>query len=115
MTNGLPSVQHDKVRIAGIGPLVDAVIVSGSVGFGKPRPEIFDLALSRLRVEASRSVMVGDHLDHDIRGAVEAGLGAIWCVRGEADAGSGPNEVGAQQVRGLSGISAELELMVDPV
>jgi putative hydrolase of the HAD superfamily len=46
---------------------------------GKPKPEIFEMLLADLGVPASRAVMVGNSLERDIAGAVNAKLAAaIW-------------------------------------
>lgn len=40
--------------------LFDVVIASGDVGYVKPEPEIYELMLNRLEVEASEAVMIDD-------------------------------------------------------
>lgn len=78
VTNGLPDLQRRKLTLTGLGDLVDAVVISGDSGLGKPHPAPFNAALSRLGVPASNAIMVGDSLANDIRGAKAAGLEAIW-------------------------------------
>ncbi len=55
----------------------DALIYSDEVGFRKPRLEIFDYAFSLLNVRADESVMVGDDVEADIKGALNCGMRAI--------------------------------------
>ena len=47
-------------------------------GRDKPHPEIFQLAPKRLGTQAEETLMVGDNLNHDVRGALSAGLPALW-------------------------------------
>jgi putative hydrolase of the HAD superfamily len=78
LTNGNPDVQRAKVRALGVAPLVDAVVYAEEVApGGKPAPEAFRAAVSRLGGESSRTVMIGDDLQRDVLGARRAGLHAI--------------------------------------
>ncbi len=54
------------------------VISSADFGLRKPHPAIFEAALDRLGVQATRSWFVGDTLSEDIVGAQAAGLQPIW-------------------------------------
>lgn len=51
-------------------------VVSGEIGYDKPRPEIFALACSYDPKETER-VMIGDSLSADIQGAKAAGMRAV--------------------------------------
>jgi len=61
----------------GLALLLDAVVLCSDVGAAKPAPAIFERALERLGVPASRAVFVGDDEVQDIEGARTAGLRAI--------------------------------------
>ena len=52
----------------------DVVIDSTIVGFAKPEPEIFALALEKLNVAATDAVHVGDMASADVDGAHAAGV-----------------------------------------
>jgi FMN phosphatase YigB (HAD superfamily) len=54
------------------------VIISEQAGMSKPDPRIFKLASERLGVEASKTLMVGDSLTSDFRGALNAGMDFCW-------------------------------------
>jgi len=56
------------------GLVFDIVIDSQVVGFAKPRPEIFDIALGKLDVAAADAVHVGDTAWADVLGARAAGV-----------------------------------------
>jgi putative hydrolase of the HAD superfamily len=79
LTNGAPDLQREKIAASGLGRHFDAIAVSGEHGIGKPRPEIFHRLLKELDVEPEAAVMVGNSLERDIAGALNAGLAAaIW-------------------------------------
>jgi putative hydrolase of the HAD superfamily len=79
LTNGDPDLQRGKIHDSGLGGFFDAVVVSGEIGIGKPRPEAFQRILAALGVAATEAVMVGNSLQRDILGAKKAGLAAsIW-------------------------------------
>lgn len=79
LTNGAPDLQREKIAASGLGHLFDAIAVSGERGVGKPRPEIFHMLLADLGVSAENAVMVGNSLERDIAGALNAKLAAaIW-------------------------------------
>ena len=68
--------------------LFDAVLDSSVVGFTKPDPRIYQLALDRLDVSPADAIMVGDSPSADIDGARAAGIRAAlidpydfypWC------------------------------------
>lgn len=55
--------------------------VSDGLGVHKPDPAIFHYALERMGIpveEAGRVVMLGNHLDRDVKGANQAGLISVW-------------------------------------
>ena len=79
LTNGAPDLQREKIAASGLGKYFDAIAVSGERGIGKPRPEIFHLLLKELDVSPDAAVMVGNSLERDIAGALNASLAsAIW-------------------------------------
>jgi len=66
---------------AGLRPYFEQIVISAEVGWRKPSPHIFALALSLFSAAAERAAMVGDMLYHDIFGARQAGLTAFWITR----------------------------------
>jgi putative hydrolase of the HAD superfamily len=81
ITNGPPDVQCEKIEKSGLGAYFDTVVISGAVGYGKPRAEIFRIAMERMRCDGTPAVMVGDSLSRDVLGARNAGLRCIWVNR----------------------------------
>ena len=85
VTNGLPSVQVNKVRGLGLDAIVDDVVYACEHGTrtGKPDVAPFLVALARLGVPPHQAVFVGDDEACDVRGAAAAGLRTIRVVRSE--------------------------------
>lgn len=65
----------------GIAAFFDAVVISDEVGWRKPKPIIFEVALARLGVSPGETLFVGDRADIDVLGAKRAGLAAAWLNR----------------------------------
>lgn len=65
-----------------IDGMMSVCVSSAEFGVMKPDPRIFLEALDRMNVPASRAVMVGDSLAHDVIGARLAGMRAVLLDRG---------------------------------
>jgi putative hydrolase of the HAD superfamily len=65
----------------GFEPYLDIKVTSFEVGFDKPRPEIFVLALEKAGVTASEALFIGDVYEQDIVGARGVGMQAILIDR----------------------------------
>ena len=77
ITNGKNIKQWEKLVRLNIHHFFDIVITSEEVGVEKPDPLIYTEALRRMRCEADKSIMIGNKLDVDCVGAVNAGMSAI--------------------------------------
>jgi putative hydrolase of the HAD superfamily len=84
VTNGAPDVQREKLGRTTLVQYFGAIVISAEVGFGKPDPRIFEIALEAIGVTPDDAVMIGDSLPRDVAGAHRAGLRAIWIDRAEA-------------------------------
>ena len=71
----------DILERAGVVNLFETIVVSDEIGWRKPRRDIFDAALGRLRVRADESLFVGDRADMDVLGAQQIGMDAAWINR----------------------------------
>jgi len=69
--------------------LIAATISSSEHGLMKPHPSIFAAALQRLAVAPADALMVGDSIQHDVDGALRAGMRAVLLHR---DTASHPRE-----------------------
>jgi putative hydrolase of the HAD superfamily len=65
----------------GISHYFDFILTSAASSYRKPHPRIFELAIANWYFLPTETVMVGDNLDADIRGAKGAGLYAVWISR----------------------------------
>lgn len=72
---------HQLVRRFGIASYFDFILTSAACSYRKPHPRIFELAIANWYFLPSETVMVGDNLDADIRGAKSASLYAVWISR----------------------------------
>lgn len=72
---------HQLVRRFGIASYFDFILTSAACSYRKPHPRIFEMAIANWYFLPSETVMVGDNLDADIRGAKSAGLYAVWISR----------------------------------
>lgn len=81
---------------AGLAELVDGVVSSAVVGFAKPSPEIFRVALELAGAAAEEALHVGDSLEGDVGGARAAGVRAVLIAR------RGDPPPGVEAVRSLA-------------
>jgi HAD superfamily hydrolase (TIGR01509 family) len=78
ITNGPARTQRPKIDQFGLVAWMDVLIVSEEAQVAKPNPAIFHLALNELGVAPARALYVGDSLEHDLVGALRAGLDFVW-------------------------------------
>ena len=78
ITNGFADVQYKKIHNSNIGSYFQTVTNSEMAGVKKPNPIIFDYALDLAKAKKENSIMIGDSLDADVQGALDAGLDAIF-------------------------------------
>jgi putative hydrolase of the HAD superfamily len=78
ITNGFDDVQHFKLENCGLKPFFDVVITSDRANAHKPERAIFDLAMRLSGARPDNAVMIGDDADVDVKGAINAGMRAIW-------------------------------------
>ena len=69
------------VRALGLDGYVDNLVISARVGYRKPHPAIYRAALEASGVPAEETVMVGDSVGHDVRGAERAGMHGVYLDR----------------------------------
>ena len=75
LSNHVPELLQ-IVEGVGLGRLISECISSANVGFEKPNPEIFRIAL-KLAGNPEAVWMVGDRIDADVRGAEAVGIKSI--------------------------------------
>lgn len=78
ITNGFAEIQGNKLNNSYITPYFKTVTNSEMAGFKKPNHKIFDYALDLAKAKKENSIMIGDCIEADIQGALDAGLDAIF-------------------------------------
>ena len=71
-------IVRNKIGRTGIGKYFQHVIISEIVGVNKPDKAIFEYALNLAGAVKAESLMIGDSLDADVRGALNFGMDAIY-------------------------------------
>lgn len=99
ITNGDISFQGAKLAGLGITDRFEHVVASGSVGFAKPDPRIFEFACEAFGVAPARAMYVGDRLHTDAIGSAAAGLRGVWLDRSGAASAAQREEASAAGAR----------------
>ncbi|MFT4152544.1 YjjG family noncanonical pyrimidine nucleotidase [Parafilimonas sp.] len=87
ITNGFDNIQHSKLKHSNLTAYFKEVITSEKCGSLKPHKEIFDFALRITNAKAEESIMIGDNIEADIKGAMAAGIDTIFVnhIKAETD------------------------------
>lgn len=78
ITNGFKDVQSLKLKSAGIDHYFDCIVTSECSGHKKPRRGIFEYALQKSGARLDESLMIGDNLLTDIRGAIDFNMDCVY-------------------------------------
>jgi putative hydrolase of the HAD superfamily len=78
ITNGFANVQDKKINNAELAGYFETITNSELAGVKKPNSIIFDYAVNLAKASKENSIMIGDCLDADVNGALNAGLDAIF-------------------------------------
>ena len=81
VADGKANSYYNVLTQHGLYGLFDAFAVSEQLGVEKPHPRMFVHALEQLgiaREAYGRTVMVGNYLSRDVKGANEVGLVSVW-------------------------------------
>ncbi|KAL3286783.1 hypothetical protein HHI36_001277 [Cryptolaemus montrouzieri] len=79
ITNGPSKSQWEKIDKLNLKQFFDLILVSGDLPWEKPHEKIFKMAYEYLGVKPKDCLMVGDKLETDILGAIQAQLGgSVW-------------------------------------
>jgi putative hydrolase of the HAD superfamily len=81
LTNGTPDLQRRKIEGACLAGYFDHTLISGDIGIGKPDRRVFDMILDRMKAKGETTLMIGNSMSSDIRGAQGAGIRAVWINR----------------------------------
>lgn len=78
ISNGFRESTEMKISNTGLARYFDKVFISEIIGVNKPDRAIFEYALNTTKATASESLMIGDSVEADIRGAQNFGIKAIY-------------------------------------
>lgn len=111
LTNGPPDIQRLKLERTGLRECFAAVGISGERGVGKPDRAAFAGIVDELGVRPGEAVMVGDSWERDVRGALGAGMSAVWIANGRR----WPEQVaGVRRITRLGDLTGPWELLERP-
>jgi len=78
ITNGFETTQRLKLQYSGISRYFTHLITSEKSNSMKPHREIFDCALQLANTDTTECIMIGDALEIDIVGAMNAGWDQVY-------------------------------------
>ncbi len=78
VTNGFSGLQRSKFKKLGLDRYSEVLIISEEVGYSKPHRKIFDHTLEAIGALPSKTLMLGDSLTSDGKGAQNADLSFCW-------------------------------------
>ena len=78
VTNGFKEVQYKKIKQNNLASYFNHIICSEEVGFNKPNIEIFEYALNLNFAQSHECVMIGDSVEADIKGGINANIDCIF-------------------------------------
>jgi putative hydrolase of the HAD superfamily len=78
ISNGFRESQDIKIKGTNLGIYFKHIIISEEIGINKPDKAIFEHALNLAGTTKSESLMIGDSLEADVRGALNFGMDAIY-------------------------------------
>ncbi|MFN2126911.1 MAG: YjjG family noncanonical pyrimidine nucleotidase [Anaerolineales bacterium] len=78
ITNGFDDIQDTKLNSSNLRGYFDKIFTSEAVGFKKPSKEMFEKAVEWIGTDKKACVMVGDNIETDIKGAINASLDVIF-------------------------------------
>lgn len=78
LSNGFAEIQAIKMASSGIAPYFNTVFTADVIGAKKPTKAFYDHVLQHLQTIPAHCLMIGDTLDADILGAMNAGIQAVY-------------------------------------
>ncbi|TAD86419.1 MAG: noncanonical pyrimidine nucleotidase, YjjG family [Bacteroidetes bacterium] len=78
ITNGFEDVQWGKLRTCNLHTRFKQVITSERAMSLKPKSQIFEFALQAAGASLHQSIMLGDNIDADIKGAMGVGMDTVF-------------------------------------
>jgi putative hydrolase of the HAD superfamily len=78
LSNGEAKTQRAKIEKFGLYQYFSVCLIEGELGYGKPDPRFYEMALGMLSIAPNQAWMIGDDLERDIAGAQRLGMFSVW-------------------------------------
>lgn len=78
VSDGQSVWERAEMKALGLDEYFETVIISGDVGFRKPDPRMFELALSAMRLRPDEALYIGNDMYRDVFGARRCGMGTVF-------------------------------------
>ncbi|MBC8052993.1 MAG: noncanonical pyrimidine nucleotidase, YjjG family [Sphingobacteriaceae bacterium] len=78
ISNGFKESTELKIEVTGLAKYFKNIVISEVIGVNKPDKAIFEFALNSAKATKKESLMIGDSVEADIRGAMSFGIEAIY-------------------------------------
>lgn len=78
ISNGFQEACEKKLTHSKLRPYFKTIVISEIFGINKPDPRIFEHAVQNGDARKETSIMIGDSIDADVRGALQFGMDAIF-------------------------------------
>jgi len=78
ITNGFQEIQRTKIEHSGLQTYIQELITSDNSGHHKPHPGIFRFGLQQTGAKLEESIMIGDNLITDIKGAKQIRMDHVF-------------------------------------
>ena len=112
VSNGTVIAQTKKLKLSGLGELMDGIFLSEQMGIEKPNKAFFDKAFAIMKKDHPEEALhpdeilsVGDSLTSDMRGGNNAGIRTCWYNPGHAVNTSGARvDLEIDDLRALPGL-----------
>ncbi|MCI0921241.1 YjjG family noncanonical pyrimidine nucleotidase [Sphingobacterium rhinopitheci] len=98
ISNGFKEACQSKLQHSKLGPYFKTIVISEIYGVNKPDPRIFEYALDNGKAAKESSIMIGDNIDADVRGAQNVGMDAIFF-----------NPIGVQKPKDINNMIIDLK------
>jgi putative hydrolase of the HAD superfamily len=81
VSDSQPAYILPELRMSGLEPFFEVVVISAVHGYRKPDRRMFETALEGLKLSPHEVVHVGDTWERDVEGAFQAGITPVWLAR----------------------------------
>ncbi len=78
ISNGFKEACEKKLEHSNLTSYFKTIVISEVFGINKPDPRIFEYAIQNGNAKKETAIMIGDNIEADVRGALRAGMDAIF-------------------------------------